>query len=362
MAYIAFILILIVLILVHELGHFSIAKFFKIRVDEFGIGFPPRLFAKKFGETVYSFNVLLFGGFVKIFGENNEAAGNEPRSFVRKNRFIQTAVLLGGIVFNLVFAWLVLSVGYMVGMPSSVEHTGLGQVQNAQATLVYVLPGSPADKAGLKENDIVLGAQTGTAQLAAPMTAQSVTGFIAAHGEESVVLQVQRNGTQQTFLAKPIDGIVTGHKAIGVQLDDVGVLRLAVPLAFVQGGILFWEILKATVVGLLGFFGTIAHGTADYGQVAGPIGIAGIGASAVRQGFAAMVMITALISINLAVINVLPIPGLDGGRLLFVIIEGILRKPISEKLTMGIMLAGFAALILLMLVISYHDILRLVHH
>ncbi|MDB5224543.1 MAG: hypothetical protein JWO43_165 [Candidatus Adlerbacteria bacterium] len=360
MAYLVFVIILIALILVHELGHFSIAKFFGIRVDEFGIGFPPRLFAKKFGETVYSFNVLLFGGFVKIFGESNEDAATDPRSFSRKSKWQQAAVTLGGIAFNLIFAWIILSVAYMVGMPSSAQHEGFGTVSNVETTLVYVMPQSPAEKAGLKEGDVVTSVQTGTAQLEGNLSALPITEFIAAHGEESIIISIRRDGVPQTFLAKPVEGLVVDHKAIGVQLEDLGVLKLPVHLAFGQGAILTWQILKSTVIGLFSFFGTIFHGTANYSEVAGPIGIAGIGAAAVKQGFAAIVTITALISINLAVINVLPIPGLDGGRLALIIIEGIRRKPLSQKLTIGFTLAGFALLLLLMLVISYHDILRLI--
>jgi len=150
-----FILILIVLILVHEFGHFIIAKAFGIKVHEFGIFFPPRLFAKKFGETEYSFNLLPFGGFVKIFGENYDEGKDDPRSFVNKPRWQQAAVLVAGIAFNLLFAWLALTVGYMAGLPTATEHKGFGYVQGAAPTVVVVLPSSPAQKAGLIEGDRV---------------------------------------------------------------------------------------------------------------------------------------------------------------------------------------------------------------
>ncbi|MDO8548152.1 MAG: site-2 protease family protein, partial [bacterium] len=151
-----FILILVLLILVHEFGHFVVAKFFGIKVHEFGIFFPPRIFSKKFGETEYSLNWLPFGGFVKIFGENYDegkddpsrqgAAEADPRSFVNKSRWQQAAVILAGIVFNLLFAWLALTVGYMVGLPTSAEHRGFGLVQGATPTVIAVLPDSPAQK------------------------------------------------------------------------------------------------------------------------------------------------------------------------------------------------------------------------
>src|SRR6185437_5582240 len=148
-----FILILVVLIIVHEFGHFIVAKLFRIRVDEFGIFFPPKLFGKKFGETEYTFNLLPLGGFVRIFGENYDEGHGVARSFVSKPRYIQAAVIVAGILFNLIFAWFVLSAGYMAGLPTPVDHIGYGQVQNVQVLVTSILPGSPADKAGIAAGD-----------------------------------------------------------------------------------------------------------------------------------------------------------------------------------------------------------------
>ena len=361
MTIVLFILILVVLILVHEFGHFSVAKLFGIRVDEFGVFFPPRIAAIKKGETEYSLNWLPFGGFVKIFGENAGEGLDDPRSFVRKPRLVQAAVLAAGIGFNLIFAWLVLSAGYMAGLPTSVDHIGLGQVQDAQSTITDVLPNSPAELAGLMAGDTVVGVQTASATLASSSLSGAVTAFIADHQNESVVLDVVRDGQQKVFLAKPADGFVTGKKAIGIELDDVGTLKLPAQLALVQGAILGWDITRTTAVSLGQFFAHIFEGTADFSTVAGPIGITAFGAATLKQGFAAGAVLTALISINLAIINLLPIPGLDGGRLLIVAIEGVLRRAISPRLVNSLTLAGLGLLVLLMIVVSYHDIVRLAH-
>jgi len=362
MSLLLFILLLIVLILVHEFGHFSVAKFFGIRVDEFGIFFPPRLFAWKRGETEYSFNALPFGGFVKIFGESasEENVQSDPRSLVCKPRLVQAAVIVAGVVFNILFAWAALSAAYVYGLPTSVEHKGVGQVQDARVTLTSVLPGSPAAQAGLLAEDVIVGVQTGTAELPMGANADALQAFIAAHQNESLVLTVARLGEEKTFLAKPTEGLVAGQKAIGVSLDDVGMLQLPVHLALVQGAVLTCQMTVGTAVGLGNFFYSIVTGTANWSGVAGPIGIAGIGASAVQDGFIATVILMSLISINLAIINLLPIPGLDGGRLLFIIIESIIRRPISEKLSLRLTIMGFALLAMLMIVVSFHDILRLV--
>ncbi|MDE1925208.1 MAG: site-2 protease family protein [Patescibacteria group bacterium] len=361
MTIVYFILILVVLILVHEFGHFIAAKAFGIRVDEFGIFFPPRIAAIKKGETEYSINWLPFGGFVKIFGENAGEGLDDPRSFAHKNRWVQATVLVAGIVFNLLFAWLVLSAGYMVGLPTPVDHQGFGTVTDAQATVVDVLPGSPADKAGLLAGDTIETVQTATVVEASNATANDVQQFIAAHADESVVLTVLRDGSEKTFLAKPAEGVVAGRKAVGIELDDVGTLRLPPQLAVLQGAVLGWDITQSTAVGLATFFKQLVTGTANFSQVSGPIGITAFGAAALKAGFAEGAVLTALISVNLALINIIPIPGLDGGRLFITAIEGIIRRPISPKIVNGLTLAGFAFLILLMLVVSYHDIARLTH-
>lgn len=360
-----FILILVVLIIAHEFGHFLMAKAFGIRVDEFGIFFPPRLFGWKRGETTYTLNALPFGGFVRIFGETSDeddpSVETDPRSFVKKSRWIQAAVLLAGILFNLVFAWLLLSAGYMIGMQSFVDHIGVGTVQNAKATVVNVLPNSPADKVGILPSDTILSVVSGSAQLPPNSSAVLVKDFIAAHQDESIVFTIDRNGVQKNFLAKPADGIAPGHKAIGIEMDDLGILKLSPPLALVQGAIFGEEMVVETAKGLGGLVASVVRGHANLSGVAGPIGIASIGSNAVKQGITATILLTALISINLAIFNLLPVPGLDGGRLLFVIIEGIRGKPVSEKTMLRFTIGGFALLILLTLLTSYHDILNLIH-
>ena len=373
MALFIFILILISLILVHEFGHFIVAKAFGIKVEEFGIFFPPRLFAKKFGETVYSFNLLPVGGFVKIFGEqtdeSNPSVEADPRSFVHRSRPVQAAVIVAGIIFNILFAWLILSVGYMVGMQTSRDHSGFGQVQNVRTIIAGVVPNSPAEKVGLKAEDVVVGIQTGSAELPAGSDSDQVQAFILAHQDESMVFSVVRNSAcehrdscpTQNFLAKPAEGFTPGHKAVGIELDDVGTLKLSPPVALAQGALLAYQMTVGTAAGLAGFFASLVTGGAHWGQVSGPIGIATVGSSAVHSGFAATIFLAALISINLAIINIVPIPGLDGGRLLFIGIEAILRRPISEKTATRFTVAGFSLLVILMLVVSFHDILKLVH-
>lgn len=346
-----FILILVALILVHECGHFLAAKFFGIPVEEFGVGFPPRIAAIKKGGTEYSVNWLFIGGFVKIVGQES------------RSRVVQAVVLLAGVVFNILFAWLALSAGYMTGLPASTSQAeafrGI-ELREVHTTIVAVLPGSPASKAGLLAGDVVQDVQTGSASLFSNSPASEVEKFIANHQNESILLQVLREGKQQEFLAVPESGFATGKKIIGVQLDNVGVLQLPPHRAMAQGAVLAWHMTTDTALGLGGFLKNIFFGAADFSSVAGPIGIASIGAVAVKSGFATAIILTALISINLAIINLLPIPGLDGGRLLIIILEGITRRSVPQKFSTVLTLTCMALLLLLMLVVSAHDIARLV--
>jgi regulator of sigma E protease len=260
---------------------------------------------------------------------------------------------------NLIFGWLALSSGYMAGMLATPESSVYGEVRDVRAVIGSVLHGSPAEKTGLMPGDAIVALQSGTMELAGPITATSVTEFIGVHQDESLVLEVQRNGEQKIIITKAEEGFIEGKKALGVSMADVGILQLPVHLALLQGAIAAKDVTIGTAQGLVSFFSMLALGQANWDSVAGPVGIATVGSSAVQEGFAAAAFLAALISVNLALINVLPIPGLDGGRLLIIIIEGVLRRPISPKVVTGLSLAGFALIITLMVVVTYHDIIKL---
>lgn len=359
MSLLIFIAILVALIWVHELGHFSVAKLFGIRVDEFAIGFPPRLLTVKWGETRYSFNLLLIGGYVSIYGEN-PGEGDDPRSLARKNRAVQALVLGAGIFFNIAFAWLLLTAGYMVGLPTSEGSNTFGEVEGAVPTVVALIPESPAVKAGLMQGDVVHAAETATTQLSTDATAIEVQSFIAAHPEETVLLHVLRDGETHTIAARPAEGIVPGRKALGVQLSDVGVLTLPVHLALGEAAVVATNLTIATMQGLGSLIAGAVTGSANLNDVAGPIGIASVGTEAVQTGIVATLFITVLISINLAIVNLLPIPGLDGGRLFILLIESVIRRPVAPAWVTRFTLAGFAFILVVFVLVSVNDITRLV--
>ena len=170
---IIFLIILAVLVLVHEFGHFIVAKKSGVRVDEFGLGFPPRIFGKKIGETVYSLNLLPFGGFVKIFGENAESeetpdgtVADLSRSLVHKSKLVQASVLVAGVTFNIILAWLlIMFLSLTFGLPAVVDETNASQVKNTHLVIGSVLSKSPAETAGLETGDIITALKTDASSL-----------------------------------------------------------------------------------------------------------------------------------------------------------------------------------------------------
>ena len=370
MSVLIFFIILISLVLVHEFGHFIVAKKSGIRVDEFGVGFPPKLYSKKFGETEYSINLLPLGGFVKIFGETPDqdslGGADKERSMVNKSKKVQGAVLLAGIFMNFLFAWPLLTATLLIGMPSSVDSAPAGAtVQGAVLTVTEIFPGSPAEKAGLKLGDKIFSVSDSKIpqERVENPTPETFSKFVSEHGERELVISTVRGGDARTIAATPVNGIITDmpkKAAIGVALDTVGVVKLPLHLAVYEGGKLTLLFIRDTFVGLYGFFGKIFQGQGDIEQVSGPVGIVSIVSDASTLGFSYLLVLAALISINLGVINLLPIPALDGGRFLFLIIEAIKGSPVKPKIANTAHAVGFVLLIALILFVTYHDILKLV--
>lgn len=364
MSVIIFIIILAILILVHEFGHFIVAKKSGIRVDEFGLGFPPKIFAKKFGGTTYTLNAIPFGGFVKIFGEDPHSEeiteADKPTSFYYKSKLVQAAVLVAGVTFNIIFAWLLVSVGFIVGLPSPVDYDGFGKVTNIHLTITEVVSDSPAQKAGLKAGDVIVSANlAGKVVDGDNVTPENISSLISGSSSGNLQLGVKRGDEA----LKNVEVLPTtnkeGKRMIGIAMDRMGILKLPVHLALIEGARTTWFIAKGTVVGLGSFFWDAIKFKSDFSQISGPVGIAGVVGEAKALGFVYLLTLTALISINLAVINLLPFPALDGGRLFIILIEAVIRRPIKPQVVRWVNTAGFAFLIILMLVVTVHDIIKL---
>ena len=363
MPIIIFVIILAVLIFVHELGHFLVAKKSGIKVSEFGLGFPPKLWSKKYGETEYTLNAIPFGGFVKIFGENPDqesiSGPEKERSFVNKSRPVQAAVLVAGVAFNLIFAWLLISVGFMSGLPSSVSSGVSGNLQNVRTVVTAITPKSPAEQAGIRVGDSILSLRSGGDSLM-EVTPESVQNFVTSHKSAPLDLKYARAGKEMNAVITPVDTLIAGRFAVGISMDMVGLLKLSPPKAVWEGAKLTVNLFRATAVGLASFIGNAFTLRAHLSDVTGPVGIVSLVGSASELGFIYLLSFTAFISINLAVINLIPFPALDGGRLLFVIIEGVRRKPLNQKVMNTLNSVGFILLLVLMLVVTVQDIFKLI--
>ena len=362
---IIFIIILLVLVVSHEFGHFILAKKSGIRVDEFAFGFPPKIASIKKGETTYSLNALPLGGYVKIFGENpDEDSLNGPdkdRRFINKPKYIQAMVLLGGVAMNFLLAWILLSFSFVSGLPTSVGTQETGVVKNAMLTVTHVAENSPAFDGGLQVGDKILNMQAGILSTEIP-SVESVQYFVARHSNEEIKIIFERGkGEILETSITPKTGIAGSDKpAIGISMDSIGILKLPIHKALVSGLKLTWDLTITTAVGLFDLIVNSVRGTADISSVTGPVGIVGIVGDAVSFGFVYLLSLTAIISINLVIINLIPFPALDGGRLLFLLIEKIKGSRISPKIANTVNAIGFGLLMLLMVVITYHDIVKIV--
>lgn len=378
-----FIIVLSAIVFVHEAGHFFTSRLFGVKAEEFGLGFPPRAigtYKNKKGkriwifnnrsveslesstnedmhpankETIYSLNWLPIGGFVKIKGENGEGQ-NETDSFAAKKIWQRTIILAAGVLMNVVLAWFLFSVGYMFGMPQSTDTVGRNAIIAESSVMVSsVLPSSPAEIAGLKTGDAILkvnGEVVGT-EIALQNAVAKNDGLIAE-------VLIRRDGQEENIMVTPT--VQSGSRAtIGVAIYASGLIRYPFFSAFVEGakttGWLIKEIFSA--------FGTLISsifvGQSVVDQFAGPVGIANITGQAAREGITYLLQFIALLSLNLAVINILPFPALDGGRILFLIIEKIKGRPVKRDIENAIHNIGFFLLIGLVIFITYKDIAKL---
>ncbi|MEK7576882.1 MAG: M50 family metallopeptidase [Patescibacteria group bacterium] len=338
---IVFIVLILLLVASHELGHFLTAKWFGVRVDEFGLGIPPKIFGYQWGETLYSLNLLPVGGFVRIFGEEEDVA--DPRSFSSKSFLVRSTIVAAGVIANVVVAFLIFTTLAWLGT----SEAGV-QIQD-------IAGGSPAAVAGLKAGDFIIGIGDDNAM---PNSVDEVHAGIEAHRGVNTAFRIQRGQEQLTLHITPRKNIPEGQGALGIVISEVGFLPVVWYKAPWAGLKMTYFGLKALVVGLIGFFAQLfSSGTAP-GEVIGPVGIAFIARQSFSVGIGTFLQLLAFLSLNLAIINILPIPALDGGRIFFFVIEKLTGRPIPARVSSAIHSVFFLLLLIFFIWVTSRDILN----
>lgn len=351
---VAFIIVLGILILVHEAGHFITAKLAGVKVLEFAIGFPPRILSFKKKETKYVVGLLPLGGYVQMLGEDEKS--KDPRAYNNATPGKRALIGIAGVLLNIILAWFLLTVGFIVGMtplatPSSEIH---GTEVKPQIFVSEIESGSVAEKAGIKIGDQIIGTETETFS-----NSEAVSDFTAKNAGKTVVLKIKKDNGAVNL---SVDLTAGKEDSFGIGMFDQGVVKVVWWRAPVVALRESYEIIKFTFSSLGGLAKQFFTTATISDQVGGPVAIYTLSGAAARAGFIVFLQFIAVLSLNLALINVLPFPALDGGRVLFIILEKIYGKRIVKEEVEGIIhTIGFVLLILFIIAVTYKDIARLIH-
>ncbi len=393
------ILLFSVLVLVHEAGHFFSAKKAGIRIDEFGLGYPPRIVgiyrdkktrkykvlwgrrknllarsesgvknktAQKIYNTIYSLNLIPFGGFVRIFGQDREdkSSLNKKDSFNSKSALKRSIVVLAGVAANVVLAMVLLSIVFLLGAPVEIDKNTVGKLRDEYVLIMDAVKDSPADTMGLQTGDKIIkvaGQESyvlGQEEINISEIDQ-VQKFINKHKGEEIFMIIKRGDEEIELSGTPRIDFPEGEGALGISLIKTGIISYPWYKAIGKGISYSFSMLIMIVNGFNFVLKGLLFKSELVGNIAGPVGIFRMTSQAASLGFVYFLHFGALISLNLAVINTLPFPALDGGHFLFILIEKIKGSPIKPKTERIINTIGFSLLIILMIFITVRDVVKL---
>jgi len=352
---ILFLAVLSLLVFAHEFGHFIVAKKSGMKVEEFGFGFPPRAFAIRRGDTEYSINWIPLGGFVRIKGESGQHRADAD-SFASKHGWKRFLVLVAGVTMNLALASVLLSIGFMSGLPTAIDGDmpASAKVEGARMLVVTVAEDSPAAGAGIVSGDEIVSMDGRTFE-----SAEAARAYIKEEGDGGIDVVVKKE--DGAFVTSSVTSGDIGNLDVhgfGIGFVKTGLVSFPPHLAVYYG-------IRATftyTIEVLRSFGDlfknlVVHQTVSV-DLSGPVGIAVMTGEAAQMGFTYLLQFAALLSINLAVVNALPFPALDGGRILFLAIEAIRRKAVDQRVEAIVHNVGFALLMSLVVLVTYRDFVR----
>lgn len=350
---ISFIITLGILIFVHEFGHFIFAKFFGVKVLKFSLGFGPKLIGKKIGDTEYLISAFPLGGYVKMLGEqpgNEIDPEDKDKSFSLKPVWQRFTIVFGGPLFNLLFAVVTFFlIFFFMGLPTPVDTTKIGGVS----------PGSPAEQAGLLKGDVILSINDVKTE-----RWEDVSDLIKSSNGKPVKLSVQRGTEVVTVTSTPVEDeiknifgeVVEKRYLLGISRpNELTYEKVSIFRAFGAGFNQTWSFIYLTILGII----KIIQKVVPASELGGPILIAQLAGQQMEAGWISFLYFMGLISVNLGILNLFPIPMLDGGHLLFYTMEAIRRKPLSLRTQETFQQIGLLLLISLMIFVFYNDLVRI---
>jgi regulator of sigma E protease len=352
---------IIALMTLHEFGHFIVAKKFGLKVEEFGVGYPPRLFRKKIGETFYSLNLLPFGAFVKIPGEGGEKSSLEDyQMFVGKPAWQRSLVILGGVVSFWLIAAILLSIVFSVGTAVAISDQEQGPLTDPKVQILAISPDSPAEAAGLRAGDVIRQAAVDNSQFPINKILE-VQDLTKDYGGKEIVLTIQRGSKTFDVSLVPRISHPSDEGPLGVALVRTaeksypwwqapvkGVeATFNLTLAIVEG---WWQIISNLVRG---------EGMPQGAILVGPVGVGSLFVQAFQVGIVYYIQFIAIIAVYLAIFNILPIPALDGGKLVFIGLEKLKGSPVNPRIEQNITAGFFVLIVCVMVWITIKDISRL---
>jgi regulator of sigma E protease len=402
-AILIFIIILGLLVFVHELGHFVVARRNGVKASEFGFGFPPRIVGFQFlreipvsgekkklfskwriiwgsrdgdeeseasdlkeaheknleGGTIYSLNWFPLGGFVRIKGEDGGDKDDQD-SFASKSAWKRVKILAAGVAMNFVFAWFLLSIAFMLGAPEQISSDSESNNPKSKIQISGIMADAPASTMGLKVGDEIAKTQKNlSGEKVALKNIKEVQDYINSNKGKEIDLEILRGKEKLTLKGTPRVDAPEGQGALGIALSETTLVKYPLHVAIWKGLLAVWDMTVMIFVGLFGLLKSLIMGQGGSADVSGPVGIAILTREVANLGLVYIIQFAAILSINLGIINILPIPALDGGRILFVLIEKIKGSPVSQKVEQTFHTLFFALLMLLMLAVTYKDIAKL---
>ncbi len=373
MTIVVFLLVLSLLVFVHEFGHFFAARKLGVRAEEFGFGFPPRIFGvykdkngkwkRVWGrrkvednkDTIFSINSIPLGGFVKIKGQDGDEKSDKD-SFASKKVWKRAVILSAGVFMNIILAIVLISIGFMIGFPQAVDKDRLPDsaiIGDEKVQIVQVLSDSPASSAGLRVADVILSINN------EKVISSDDVGRLVDESDGEIQILVNRFGEERELKVLPEFNEELERNIIGIAFSPSAIVKYPWHTAIWEGFKTTFQLLGFIIYALYDIVKNLIIGQPVDAEVAGPIGIADLTGQMARMGIIYLIQFTALLSLNLAIINFLPFPALDGGRLIFLLVEKIKGSPVKKEVEAIFHNTGFILLMALVLWVTFKDVLNL---